>query len=714
MIPANKRLCEREPDLPGLSLLLDPAELGSKLGLGPLSIEYLRLKPGTSCTASYRAGDHWLVAKAVTPSRLDELGNSGRTQNKLVIWHGIAVKISPPTADRRMPGLSKALDERSSRQFLNEMRELTRIRFDRLTTLKFKPQKRLVAMLSQNDEPRALLKIHAADYHSMALIAATTAQQLGGPQLLYANSHSGIILTEWINGEALGCGRLTDMQAAAAGRKLAGLHEKTVALPMEMSRRNEIRAAGAVMRDCAKLLPQLKGHLVDIGPRLQDILLSHPSEYGLVHGDFSPDQIIHDAGEVHIIDWDRACIGDQANDTGSFLASLSKAVLDGDLTEDRAYQLEDAFLAGYGEVRPVPPATHAQRLRHLTLLLTEDFRSQENGWDQKIAALLSHIHHLSLQTAKGVLEYPDPEMPEMANMLYLAGIQRLLGDHPYRLTAPAILFRHKYGRRAIAELPAEPGPLIAKINQKGLDQRITQLHDQLRHAGFDGTGPDAIEVPEILGIDKRLGLTIAVRLPGDLVMSEGFDDQEALMRTGRALARLHLTGIDPERVWSNESEARVLRDAMAQASSLRPANARELSRIASRAARALDQLPPVKPVLLHRDFYQDQVLVTADKLSLLDLDLAALGDSAVDLGNFIAHLRELALRKHGDAAFFTAQEGWFLDGYRQIRPQIDLPRTELMAQISLARHLFICLRIQQRRPIFERLLNLSIAASQKW
>ncbi|HEU4436262.1 MAG TPA: phosphotransferase, partial [candidate division Zixibacteria bacterium] len=43
-------------------------------------------------------------------------------------------------------------------------------------------------------------------------------------------------------------------------------------------------------------------------------------------------------------------------------------------------------------------------------------------------------------------------------------------------------------------------------------------------------------------------------------------------------------------------------------------------------------------VLVHRDFYDKQLLVGANRITLLDTDTLALGDPAVDVGNFLAHL----------------------------------------------------------------------------
>ncbi len=53
----------------------------------------------------------------------------------------------------------------------------------------------------------------------------------------------------------------------------------------------------------------------------------------------------------------------------------------------------------------------------------------------------------------------------------------------------------------------------------------------------------------------------------------------------------------------------------------------------------LEGLPEVEPVLCHRDFHDKQVLIDGDRGTLIDLDLAAAGHPALDVGNILAHLR---------------------------------------------------------------------------
>ena len=79
-------------------------------------------------------------------------------------------------------------------------------------------------------------------------------------------------------------------------------------------------------------------------------------------------------------------------------------------------------------------------------------------------------------------------------------------------------------------------------------------------------------------------------------------------------------------------------------------------------------LPVAAEAGIHRDFYADQVIVDGDRTWLVDLDLYAAGDPALDVGNFLAHIEERAVREpaaapalHAAAAAFAARYGE-LDG----------------------------------------------------
>ena len=66
--------------------------------------------------------------------------------------------------------------------------------------------------------------------------------------------------------------------------------------------------------------------------------------------------------------------------------------------------------------------------------------------------------------------------------------------------------------------------------------------------------------------------------------------------------------------------------------------------IVEEVIRRLEQLPPVDSVICHRDFHDKQVLLSETRITLLDLDLLANSDPALDAGNILAHLRLRSLQ----------------------------------------------------------------------
>ena len=91
------------------------------------------------------------------------------------------------------------------------------------------------------------------------------------------------------------------------------------------------------------------------------------------------------------------------------------------------------------------------------------------------------------------------------------------------------------------------------------------------------------------------------------------------------------------------------------------------------------------PVLLHRDFYDKQVIVTADgRAGLLDFDTLALGEAALDVANALVHLELRAISRDWRVDRLQETAAAFLAGYdpepavrRRIRAYADATRLRL-------------------------------------
>jgi aminoglycoside phosphotransferase (APT) family kinase protein len=174
------------------------------------------------------------------------------------------------------------------------------------------------------------------------------------------------------------------------------------------------------------------------------------------------------------------------------------------------------------------------------------------------------------------------------------------------------------------------------------------------------------------------------------------EDTGPFRATGRALAAFHDAAVDPGRTWRGEDELAVADAALAAASDRRPEASERIADLRRWAASLARMIPAGPPVLIHRDFHPDQALVDGTRIWLIDLDLAALGDRHVDLGNLLAHITEYAIRRFGDPHALLAQARAFLDGYHKAggRSSEDLLRA--MHGLSLLRHVEISARFPDR------------------
>ncbi|MGI9431021.1 MAG: phosphotransferase, partial [Myxococcota bacterium] len=156
---------------------------------------------------------------------------------------------------------------------------------------------------------------------------------------------------------------------------------------------------------------------------------------------------------------------------------------------------------------------------------------------------------------------------------------------------------------------------------------------------------------------------------------------EVMRRVGAALAELHRGVVPAVRRHSLDDELRTLRER------LEPLRERfgagPMQRLLEGCEALSHGLCADEPVSVHRDFHPDQVLGDGERerVTFLDLDLYAESHSALDAGNFVAHLTEQALRRLGGVTRLRACEDSFVEGYRSCQ---DLPNGALTGWTTLA------------------------------
>ncbi len=166
-------------------------------------------------------------------------------------------------------------------------------------------------------------------------------------------------------------------------------------------------------------------------------------------------------------------------------------------------------------------------------------------------------------------------------------------------------------------------------------------HWELAYANANTTRPVA-RVPALLRASRSYGALIYDCVAGQGMrerLNEGFDS-DALQECGAALGRLQSGSANQVPRLSRQSELAAL-DATAQllAALLRlesPQDAQRAVAIHAHLRRWLERQPE-QSVLCHGDFYDKQLLLTAQGLTLLDFDDACAGDPRLDVANFVAH-----------------------------------------------------------------------------
>ncbi len=214
---------------------------------------------------------------------------------------------------------------------------------------------------------------------------------------------------------------------------------------------------------------------------------------------------------------------------------------------------------------------------------------------------------------------------------------------------PGRLLAHRFGKRAVLRR----GETFVKLASPAATR--TALH---RHAVLDAALTPVrgrtVDAPDLVGVvasaPGRLELRAAdgVDLTEVLRGAEVDACVEAGRRTGAAVTALAASGADDLPVHDTAAEAAVLDRWVVDALAFGVA-APGLRAAADAATAALRRLPPAAPVPAHRDLHDGQVLL-GRRVTLLDVDTAALADPALDVANLLAHLDLAAARGHRAAA----------------------------------------------------------------
>jgi hypothetical protein len=267
----------------------------------------------------------------------------------------------------------------------------------------------------------------------------------------------------------------------------------------------------------------------------------------------------------------------------------------------------------------------------------------------------------------------------------------------------------KPGRRAIVRLVTSDGVFLAKTRVGHRASTAFRLMQQFRAAGFDDSSSVAVAEPVAVFDDLATWIQREVLgLSGEAALTA--DAGSVALAAADAAHRIHHAGVPAKRVHTVEHELAILRTRFETLANRRPDLAASLHRVLRIVERRAEPFLRNRPVTgVHRDYYHDQLIVAGGRTTVIDFDLYCTADPALDIGNFVAHLREYALRVTGNPDALTNAADATIDRYCALAGEHHRTAIDLWANLSLARHIALSDEIAGRGCTTASLIELCSA-----
>jgi len=230
------------------------------------------------------------------------------------------------------------------------------------------------------------------------------------------------------------------------------------------------------------------------------------------------------------------------------------------------------------------------------------------------------------------------------------------------------ILNYKPERRLVVRLAHPKGrAATVKFYTRQEFSRISKLRKP-------GLNSDEMRLPKRIGGSRKHRAFAFDWIAGDTLRSYGQAPGTArahFRRAGQLIAQFHAGSASGLSRNDKSLQSRTLQSLAGQLIFLMP----ELQDTAKELAEELQFVPTMTTAGLgpvHGDFYDKQVIVGSDELSLIDLDRAHLGTTNEDLGCFLAHQEWLAIKTQGSGKkqIFSLSSA-FLDGYIEAGGQFD-------------------------------------------
>lgn len=258
-------------------------------------------------------------------------------------------------------------------------------------------------------------------------------------------------------------------------------------------------------------------------------------------------------------------------------------------------------------------------------------------------------------------------------------LRKLLPDSPELWDGALQTLRYKPERRYVARLLDDGESRVTLKTYTPEDYRAAEVNARAFAPG------GALRLARRLGRSARhntvafewrrgLSLKTALRDPGQ--------DAGAVRTAGAALAGLHSQEGHGLEHPGREEEVDALIGLHREIEFLCPALSGTMGELVEPLVLRLS-LQQFEHRPIHGDFYDEQVLLSGEEATILDLDRATLGDPAADLGLFAAHLERDALRGELRVDQIEPLKAALIEGYRDAGGRVSGSQVDLYTIIGL-------------------------------
>lgn len=233
------------------------------------------------------------------------------------------------------------------------------------------------------------------------------------------------------------------------------------------------------------------------------------------------------------------------------------------------------------------------------------------------------------------------------------------------------LLGYRLGRRCVIAFSLSDAAgyvkrAVVKVIRGASENKPWDILWALEKHGYRFAEDNRLTVPHVYVSDPSGNAYIMEFVDGrslhDLI---GKDDFPAgIEGAGRALAGLHARRIPARDTHTYLNELQGLEEKFLSAAETIPERRDDYYRMYDELEKhswCIDD--QFTSAVIHRDFYDKQVLFTRERVTILDCDGVACGDPALDVGNFLAHLRLRALQSPDNARQLEKAAGNFAGAY---------------------------------------------------